>query len=218
MAQHGRTVKQSYCETVYVMILFNYSSRVPIPHWLCFLHVQWCRDCETVTEQHWNKPGTVSQSQCTPPQCKQIIFGIKNGSEVQGQSSSELTGVLTVLKCICGPNLEILSWTGDELSHGQAQNGVNFDFEVKFHLEGQGQSPPKTIEILTKVFYTYGANLVILAWTGVELSCGQASDYRTDGRTDTQTDAGNDNTRRPKLASGKNVWQTDGQTVRKYHS
>ena len=27
-------------------------------------------------------------------------------------------------------------------SHGQAQNGVNFDFEVKFDLEGQGQSPP----------------------------------------------------------------------------
>ena len=26
----------------------------------------------------------------------------------------------------------------------------------------------------------------------------------TDGRMDTQTDAGNDNTRRPKLASGKN--------------
>ena len=78
-----------------------------------------------------------------------------------------------------------------------------FYFEVKFDLEGQGQSPPKTIGILTKVFYTYGANLVILAWTGVELSRGQASDYRTHGRTDTQTDAGNDNTRRPKLASGK---------------
>ena len=108
-----------------------------------------------------------------------------------------------MLKYIYGPNLEILSWTGDELSHGQAQNGVNFDFEVKFDLEGQHQSPPKTIGILTKVFYTYGANLVILAWTGVELSRGQASDYRTDGRTDTQTDAGNDNTRRPKLASGK---------------
>ena len=27
----------------------------------------------------------------------------------------------------------------------------------------------------------------------------------TDGRTDTQTDAGNDNTQRPKLASGKNM-------------
>ena len=32
---------------------------------------------------------------------------------------------------------------GDDLSLGQAQNEVNFDFEVKFDLEGQGQSPPK---------------------------------------------------------------------------
>ena len=30
------------------------------------------------------------------------------------------------------------------------------------------------------------------------------SDGRTDGLTDRRTDAGNDNTRRPKLASGKN--------------
>ena len=28
MAQHGRTVKRSYCETVYVMILFNFSIEV----------------------------------------------------------------------------------------------------------------------------------------------------------------------------------------------
>ena len=65
------------------------------------------------------------------------------------------------------------------------------------------------IGILTKVVYTFGPNLVILAWTGDELSCGQASAYRThrrtDGRTHRQTDAGNDNTRRPKLAWGKNV-------------
>ena len=92
---------------------------------------------------------------------------------------------------------------GDELSRRQAQNGVNFDFEVKFDLEGQGQSPPKTIGILTKVFYTYGPNLVILAWTGDELSRGQTW-WRTDGLTDGRTDAGNDNTRRPILASGKN--------------
>ena len=90
-----------------------------------------------------------------------------------------------------------MAWT-------RSKYGNFFYFEVEFDLEGQGQSPPKTIGILTKVFYTYGANLVILAWTGVELSRGQASDYRTHGRTDTQTDAGNDNTRRPKLASGKN--------------
>ena len=109
-----------------------------------------------------------------------------------------------------------LAWTDDELSRGQAQNGVNFDFEVKFDLEGQGQSPPKTIGILTKVFYTYGPNLVILAWTGDELSRGQ-----TWWRTDWRTDAGNDNTRRPKLASGKNllhiqlqdIWQQDSDLI-----
>ena len=133
-------------------------------------------------------------------------FKIENEIENQDQSIPKLTGILTQLFCTFGPNLVILAWTGDELSYRQAQNGVTFDFEVKFYLEGQGQSPPKTIEILIKVFCTHDPNLVILAWTGDELSRGQASDYRThgrmDGRTDTQTDAGNDNTRRPKLASG----------------
>ena len=88
----------------------------------------------------------------------------------------------------------ILAWRDDELPHGQAQNGVNFDFEV------QGQPPPppppqkkkkkkkkkkqKTVT-LTKVFYTYGPNLVILARTGDELSRGQACGYRTHRRTQT---------------------------------
>ena len=89
------------------------------------------------------------------------------------QSTPKTTGILTKIFSTTGPNLVALAWTGDELSHGQAQNGVNFDFEVKFDLEGQGQSPPKTIGILTKVFYTYGPNLVILAWMGDELSHGQ---------------------------------------------
>ena len=93
---------------------------------------------------------------------------------------------------------------GDELSREQAQNWVNFDFEVKFDLKGQGQSPPKTIGILTMVFYIYGPNLVILAETGHALSLRQARDWRTDGHTHTQTDAGNDNTWRPILALGKN--------------
>ena len=39
----------------------------------------------------------------------------------------------------------------------------NLSFQVKFDLEGQGQLPPKTIEILTDVFCTSGPNLVILA-------------------------------------------------------
>ena len=67
------------------------------------------------------------------------------------------------------------------------------DFENKLNLTCQAQSTPKTIGILTKVFCTSGPNLVILAWTGLELSHGQASYWHTDG----QTDAGNDNTRWP---------------------
>ena len=115
-------------------------------------------------------------------------FEIKNWIEDQFQSSPKLVGIWTVLRCIFVPNLEIVTSIGGESWHGQAQNGVNFDFEVKFDLEGQGQSPPKTIGILTKVIYTYGPNLVILAWTGDELSRGQASAYRTHRRTDGHTD------------------------------
>ena len=73
-------------------------------------------------------------------------------------------------------------------TNSQAQTGLNFDFEVEFDLEGQGQSTLKTIGILTKIFYTYGPNLVILAWTGNELLCGPTW-WRTDGRlTDGRTD------------------------------
>ena len=104
----------------------------------------------------------------------------------QAQSTPKTVGILTKVFCTSVPNFVVLAWTGDELSLGQAQNGVNFDFEVKFDLEGQGQSPPKTIEILTKVFYIYGPNLVILAETGHELSRGQAKGWRT--HTDTHTD------------------------------
>ena len=134
----------------------------------------------------------------------QINRILKISLTCQTQSTPKTTGILTKVFSTSGPNLVALAWTGDELSRRQAQNGVNFDFEVKFDLEGQGQSPPKTIGILTKVFYIYGPNLVILAETGHELSRGQARDWHTDGHTHTQTDAGNDNTRRLILASGKN--------------
>ena len=79
-----------------------------------------------------------------------------------------------------------LAWAGDELSRGQGQNGVNFDFEVKFDLEGQSQSPPKTKGILTEVFYTYGSNLMILVWTGDKLSRAQTW-WRTDEQTQATT-------------------------------
>ena len=94
----------------------------------------------------------------------------------QAQSTPKTIGILTKVFCTSGPNLVVLARTGDELSHEQAQNGINFDFEVEFDLEGHGQSLPKTIGILTKVFYIYGSNLVILAERGDELSHGQAHD------------------------------------------
>ena len=59
------------------------------------------------------------------------------------QSTPQTTGTLTKVFSTPGPNLVALAWMGDELSRGQAQNGVNFEFEVKFDLEGQGQSLPK---------------------------------------------------------------------------
>ena len=75
---------------------------------------------------------------------------------------------------------------GSDLWYGQAQNGVNLDFQVKFGLEGRGRSLHKTIETFNKVFCTFGPNLVILAWTGPKISRGQASDWRTDTRRQRQ--------------------------------
>ena len=68
-----------------------------------------------------------------------------------------------MLRSIFVPNLEIVTSIGVELWHEQAQNGVNFDFGGQFDLEGHDQSSHKTIGLLTKVFYIYGPNLVILA-------------------------------------------------------
>ena len=99
-------------------------------------------------------------------------FEIRLNLTYPTRSTPKIIGILTKVFCTFGPNLVILAWTGDELSIGQAQNGVNFDFEVKFDLEGQSQSPPKTIGILTKV-------LPLTAHT----------DRRTDGHTDRQTQA-----------------------------
>ena len=75
-----------------------------------------------------------------------------------------------------------------ELWRGQAQNGVNLAFQVKFDLEGQGQSPPKTIGTLTKLFCTFCPNLVVLAWTRRDLWRGQARGWQTHTQTDTHTD------------------------------
>ena len=107
--------------------------------------------------------------------------------------------------------MEILTSIGGDLRHGETHKlnmGYFFFFEVEFDLEGQGPSPPSTKEILIKVYYTFGPNLVILAWTGSELSRGQASDWNTDWHTHTDTHTQRRrrwHTQRPKLASGNKI-------------
>ena len=41
----------------------------------------------------------------------------------QAQPTLKTIGILTKVFCTSGPNLVVLARTGDELSHGQAQNG-----------------------------------------------------------------------------------------------
>ena len=60
----------------------------------------------------------------------------------QAQSPPKTIGIFTKVFSTSGPNVVALAWMGDDLSRGQAQNGVSFDFEVKFDIEGQGQPPP----------------------------------------------------------------------------
>ena len=86
-------------------------------------------------------------------------------------------------------NPDFNQWWLVARTNSQTQNGVNFYCWVKFDLEDHGQSLTKTIGILTKVFYTNGPNLVILACNGwgVIAQTNLVTDGRTDGRTDGQT-------------------------------
>ena len=70
-------------------------------------------------------------------------FEIKNCIEDQLQSSSKLVVIWSVLRCIFVPNLEIVTLIGGELWHGEAQNEVNFDFEVNFTLKVKVNHPRK---------------------------------------------------------------------------
>ena len=112
-----------------------------------------------------------------------------------------------------------LSWSCDGYAFPVVVEPEILTFKLNLTLKVK-VNHPQTRGILTEVFCTPGANLVILAWMGDELWCGQAQygvnlvnfewvmsyhmDKLGDGWMDThtQTDAGN-NTRMPKLASGK---------------
>ena len=79
-----------------------------------------------------------------------------------------------------------------------AQNWEILNFKIDFTLKGNVNCPLKTIATLTKVFDTFGSNLLILPWTGHDISRGQAYYWHMDGRTHTH----NNNT---KTGLGKNA-------------
>ena len=68
-------------------------------------------------------------------------FEIKLNLTYQARSTPKIIGMLTMLFCTSGLNMVILALTGDELSRGQAQNGVNFYFEVNLTLEVKVNHP-----------------------------------------------------------------------------
>ena len=125
---------------------------------------------------------------------------------------------------ISGRRLVVLAWMRGELWwHGHYTKCVNVAFQDKFDLEGQGHPPPppppkkkkkKKGGNLTKLFCIFFLpNVVVLAWAVDDLSRGQPRGWRT--QTDRHAYASNDNTRRPKLSSGKKWSKTtnwmDGQ-------
>ena len=72
-----------------------------------------------------------------------------------------------MLKCICGPDLEILTWIDGEYWFGEAQHGVNFEFEVKFDFEGQCHPPPPPPppnKKKKKKKKTIGTSAISVAW------------------------------------------------------
>ena len=103
-------------------------------------------------------------------------------------------GILTSVFCTSGVNLVILAWTCEESSGGQAQNRVNFHFEVKiWSWRSRSSTPQYNRDIENRVILHLWSKFGILTSTGVELCRGQTRDYRThrrtDGHTGTQTQA-----------------------------
>ena len=58
--------------------------------------------------------------------------------------------------------------------HKYFKDAKAMQINMQINLTCQAQSTPKTVRILTKVFSTSGPNFMVLAWTGDELSHGQA--------------------------------------------
>ena len=89
----------------------------------------------------------------------------------------------------------------DRSVQGAAWSQLKLTLKLNLTLKVKFDHPHKTIWFFTKLFCTYGPNLEIKAWTGdwVIAQTNLLMDRLTNG----ETDAGNDSTRRRKLASVK---------------
>ena len=61
----------------------------------------------------------------------------------QAQSTPKTIGILTKVFCTSGPNFVVLAWTGNELLHGQAQNGEILTFKLNLTLKVKVNHPLK---------------------------------------------------------------------------
>ena len=106
----------------------------------------------------------------------QVIFDIEN----QGQSTPKTIGFLTILRCISGPNLMILTETSEKLSCGQAQNEVKFDFKLNLTLKVKVDHPQNNRHL----------NQGVLRLMSYRKQVIDTHTHRhTDTRTDTQSQA-----------------------------
>ena len=117
-------------------------------------------------------------------------FEIKLNLTCQSQSIPNNIRILTKAFCIFCPNVVVLASIGGELWRGQTQNRGKF--RLQLDPEGQGQSPHKTIRILTKLFCT---PLIQIGGSELEgVMRYRADKLVIDGHMD--TNSGNDNTRK----------------------
>ena len=85
--------------------------------------------------------------------------------------------------------------------HADKLKWVRTGLLVKLDLEGQGQSTPQNNKDLSQGVCIFCPKMAVRAWTGDKLCFTD----KLGVDTHTQTDAGNDNAWRLKLASGKNI-------------
>ena len=126
--------------------------------------------------------------------------------EGHGQLPHKTTGILTKVFRTSGPNLVILAWMGGELWRGQAQNGVNLDFQVKIWPWRSRSISPQNNRDLNQGPLHLWSKFGDPSLNGSRV-IARTRKWLTHRQTNTHTDAGNDNTRKPKLASGNKTYE-----------